>query len=535
MSSESKYDQTGAFGNPDGSRENFARYIHLEPEGLSQVNPTYVDHTISHRVIVGAKGSGKTLYLRKMEVDALENDSIIVIRHSNQLPSTDSILSIHKLYDDTIRTEQWSLIWRRAIFLSLASQFYCQIQINEKIKITTETNVDEFYKTFKHLIPKKFPTPQSIFSQISSLIITHGQSYKRLSSHLEDPEWDSLEYIITAHIKHSPPLVYFIDAIDEELRHAPAAWLDFQKGLFYQVMRMLRDNELGNRLHIIICIRDLVYSSVLQSEHAGRYIKDEHIKILHWSRRSAREFLTKKIEALNSDYFIDKNKEKTITNLVGAKEIRNKKRGITEDIEDYILRHTRYFPRDIINIGNSICQEIKSQMGNRTPLSEEVISKSISSVASIIARETLAVCGNNLAVSSLPSRAIKQEILENFSENPIVADVMKEIIYAFIKKIGRDEFDYDALKQAIDEFQYPLDKLAEKNKFEQYRLDTVLWQHGLIGYKNRKRDKLARFNNSSPTEPFTLPTDKPFYVLHSCLHDEIASLKYKKGTPIVCE
>lgn len=529
-----KYDEQGAFGNPDGSREDFNRFVSLKSEGLSQSNPTYVDSSISHRVIVGAKGSGKTIYLRKMKLDAENNESIAVIKDSNQLPSTDSILSIHKMYGDKIRTEQWEIIWRRSIFLSVASQFYCQHTRHDKIKTTLKIDRGAFLSIFSNLISSRYITPQSIFSQVSAIIMVRGQSYNRLKDYLEDPEWDSFETIIGELIKNAPPIVYFIDALDEELRHAPAAWLDFQKGLFYQVMRLLRDSELGNRLHIIICIRDLVLSSVLQSEHAGRYVNDEHIKVLHWSRGTAKEFFAKKIEMLKWDYFINKNQPKTLKNLVGYKTIRNTKRAIREDLEDYILRHTKYFPRDIINMGNVICQEIESTRGNRSIISPLALSKSISLISSIIARETLAVCGNNLAASSLPNYAIKVEILELYIGNKIVADSLKDILFSFIRKIGSDHFNRTTLESALTEFQELFEENAERDKFEQYRIDTVLWQHGLIGYKNRVRDKLSRFKNSSPLEPYSLPSDKPCYVLHSCIYDAV-KISFKRGRPVVCE
>ena len=64
-------------------------------------------------------------------------------------------------------------------------------------------------------------------------------------------------------------------------------WLKCQEGLFYQVMRMLRDHKLGGRLHVVICIRDIVMSSVYRSEHAPRYYNEPHIRVLNWDRDRA--------------------------------------------------------------------------------------------------------------------------------------------------------------------------------------------------------------------------------------------------------
>lgn len=71
-----------------------------------------------------------------------------------------------------------------------------------------------------------------------------------------------------------------------------------QKGLFYQVMRLLRDTRLGGRLHIFICIRDLTYASVFGSEHATRYLDPLHIRLLEWDSESIRYLFERKIERL---------------------------------------------------------------------------------------------------------------------------------------------------------------------------------------------------------------------------------------------
>src|ERR1700749_2486760 len=75
-------------------------------------------------------------------------------------------------------------------------------------------------------------------------------------------------------------------------------WLKCQEGLFYQVMRLLRDHKLGGRLHVVICIRDIVMSSVYRSEHAPRYYNEPHIRILSWDRGSLLYLLEQKLRRL---------------------------------------------------------------------------------------------------------------------------------------------------------------------------------------------------------------------------------------------
>ena len=60
------YDQRGAFGDPDGSRENFDRFITFE-EGKAWGGLSTRPDDLTARILVGAKGSGKTIYIRILE------------------------------------------------------------------------------------------------------------------------------------------------------------------------------------------------------------------------------------------------------------------------------------------------------------------------------------------------------------------------------------------------------------------------------------------------------------------------------------
>ena len=71
--------------------------------------------------------------------------------------------------------------------------------------------------------------------------------------------------------------------------------------LYTSSMRLLRNSRLGGRLHVLISIRDLVFFSVFQSEHASRYIGDSHVFVLDWGQSSARAFLEAKLRRLPRD------------------------------------------------------------------------------------------------------------------------------------------------------------------------------------------------------------------------------------------
>jgi hypothetical protein len=110
-----------------------------------------------------------------------------------------------------------------------------------------------------------FRRPRSIYTELRTII--NGQrTARQLTAYLDDTAWDDLEDVLAEVLRTCPPIFFYLDAVDEEFSHAPMYWLRCQKGLFYQVMRFLRDPRLGGRLHIVISIRDIVMSSVYRSE-----------------------------------------------------------------------------------------------------------------------------------------------------------------------------------------------------------------------------------------------------------------------------
>jgi hypothetical protein len=137
-------------------------------------------------------------------------------------------------------------------------------------------------------------------------------------------------------------------------------WLKCQEGLFYQVMRLLRDHKLGGRLHVVVCIRDIVMSSVYRSEHAPRYYNEPHIRVLTWDRGSLLYLLEQKLARLPASLLMRRltaGGPPAIGDWLG---VEGQWPGPDGDgsVEDYLLSHTRLIPRDIISLGNELSEEV---------------------------------------------------------------------------------------------------------------------------------------------------------------------------------
>ena len=251
-----RLDPVGPFGNPDGSRADLEdvisefvdfggdpAYGHL----ATRANDSMV------RVIVGKLGAGKTVYLRRLQDFQAHQDSVYADVPQQSLPKTEVVVKACQWFSDRVLVEKWMQIWERAIMRSLASHLLCRPELRQQLR---DEQADEIEHAYARLLDD-FRRPRSIYSQVRD-IINQRHTAHQLSAYLDDPLWDDLEDLLGDVVGQCKPIYFYLDALDEEFSHAPMYWLKCQEGLFYQVMRLLRDHKLGGRLHIVICIRDIV-------------------------------------------------------------------------------------------------------------------------------------------------------------------------------------------------------------------------------------------------------------------------------------
>jgi hypothetical protein len=503
----------GPFGNPDGSRAAIEEVL----EGFVNFGSPLVwgglarDDDRKARVIVGRKGSGKTVYLRRLQAAAVKEDSLYADDIQQRVPSTESIVRFCQLFEGSIVDEKWTNLWRCAILSSVVSHL---LNVSSLTNLIPPGIVSDLKKEFEKILPI-YKAPVTAYSQITQIIETNHTA-NMVRTFFNNPLWSALEWMIGEALKHCPPLCFFIDAVDEEFEHAPMYWLKCQLGLFYETMRMLREQKLGGRLHIFICIRDLVLSSVLRSEHRTRYFNEPHIRILNWNRNAISHLLTKKIEMLDDEHFLGNPKKgKTLTALLGRETIKNSSRDTLEPVEQYLLRHTRLLPRDIIILGNRLCEEIqKAKRFSPDPQDEILIRSTVSEVARFIGDEQLIICGNQITSNAMPGDAARKLYSSLYTGDREYIGGVSDDLKKLISEIGKDRFSKKELensrKKAADLFGESSDPYS------------VLWQNGMLGYCEKYgRERRIRFYSEEKMDEFRLPLDKDEYVFHSCLIDSV--------------
>ncbi|HEX8743351.1 MAG TPA: hypothetical protein VF712_09460 [Thermoleophilaceae bacterium] len=519
MTVDSQTNVRGPFGAADASREDprDASASFIDFAGAGGIATRHDD--LRARVIVGRKGAGKTLYLRRARTHAADTGELYADDIQQNLPTTSDIVAVANCYPLGVLTEKWMAIWRCAILRSLASHMLRNERLESKLSERDQELLTEgFGEVLGHAATSI--TPLSVYSQVRDIINDGPINAERLNRQVSHRQWEELEYKLGELLSRYPAICFYLDAVDEEFRHAPAYWMMCQKGLFYQVMRLLRDTRLGGRLHVFISIRDHVYTSVFGSEHATRYLDPVFIRLLEWDSESIGYFLEEKVRRLPLRWH--SGGDSTVGTWLGVTGIYNERRRVTESPARYLLRHTRLLPRDIVVLGNQLCERMRTRDGSVRPLTDTEIRQVVHHCARVFGREQLAICANQIAADMMHEGAALQEISDIYTASDSSftgADVYQEDVRSklekFICSIGRDRFSRETFSRASEQGSELFDGHTD--------VMAVLWQNGLLGQvpAELKDDGRAIFYSAASHHELRIDDAAGTYALHPCLIDAL--------------
>ena len=499
-------DPVGPFGNPDGSRADLddvlGDFVDFDGDpGYGGLATRADDSKV--RVIVGKLGAGKTVYMRRLQDFQSHQDSVYADLPQQSLPKTEVIVKACQWFSGSVLVEKWMQIWERAILRSLASYVLLHRELRHQVP---EEQRDEIRETYARLLDD-FRRPRSIYSQVRD-IVNERHTAHQLSTYLDDPLWDDLEDLLAEVVARCKPIYFYLDAVDEEFSHAPMYWMKCQEGLFYQVMRLLRDPRLGGRLHVVVGIRDIVMSSVYRSEHAPRYHNEPHIRVLTWDHGSLLYLLRRKLERLPPSFLMRQPADGvTVRDWLGLASVSDEW-GNKERVEDYLVRHTRLIPRDVISLGNELVEEVfRQKRSGRDRLPEAAFHEVVARCAKRFGDSQLAQCANQVSSDLMPKGAALHSYSEVYTSTQTYIRGIVDEMRSFIRLIGVDRFprsDLDGLREiANPHFESATD------------LASVLWQNGLLGYVDPRGAQ--KFYSLGDVEDFHLPPDVDTYVIHPSL------------------
>ena len=516
MRDPARHESSAPFGNPDGAREpleDLASSFVDFPSIAAYQGLATRENDLGARVIVGRKGAGKSLYLRRLQAFAASAYDVHAFGIETSLPATRAIVQLCQGYPEHLLTELWQLVWRRAIFRSLSSEFILNPALHGYVKDRDRIDLLAFAPDLFRL-PKR---PLPIYSQVGE-IIDECYTHHRLEQYLRQPEWPELEDVIAEILHDAPPICVYLDGIDENYSHAPTYWMRCQEGLFYVVMALLREASFGGRLHIFLGLREAVLSSVLRTENAGRYRGEDHLRILDWPHQAARHFLEKKVARLDTEYFDPRMPgDRSVEGWLGRSHIRNDARGIDEPVVSYLLRHTRQLPRDIVTLGNELSRDIREARlpgDSSDGAIEAVIRTTVSRVAGWLGDEQLQICANHLLSDMLPPNAARHGYSEAYTAGDEYSRGVKEDLVQAIRRVGTDVLSEQRLQALSAELQAHFETTSD--------ILSIMWQNGLVGYRDAQSSEgFAQFYSLGGVDRFNLPLGRKEYVLHPCLIDRV--------------
>lgn len=498
------------FGNPDGARADLKEieysFITDFPFGIQMGKCG--DELLNKRVIVGAKGSGKTVYLRKIQSilknKQEENQTGIYVDEiiDQNMNCTEKVIAFCDFYQKNTLSEKWTTVWKVAILVAVAHKFLLDTRLN------TYTNEDE-KEQIRKLLKSTNLLFKDLFSiyQLMSSILTTENTLNKMDKMLNNICWIQLNNMLKIILKKSPAIYMFLDAVDLEYEHAPLHWLNCQKGLFYALMMFLQDNTFGEKLHLIMSLRDNVFTSILRSEHSTKFSKETHIFSLDWDEQNIKVFLKQKVNKLNDCYFLKlENEEKSITSWLGIEEIVNENNK-PEKIVDFIVRHTRHVPRDIINICNELAR-LHVEVENNNDLEVcDWIRNIVLKESSTIGDELITICAKNIKINIVPNSAAQYEITECYTSDKYYNESTFTKLFEILEKCKVDIISFDVIKS--------IDTLANKTFGLNVHLSDILWQNGALAYiddHNSTHFYAQKFHGD-----MLLPKKKSKYILRPCV------------------
>lgn len=460
MKSE-EFSQSGPFGMADGAAEDKKTFIKFGNHG-EWGDLTFSESSLRERIFVGRRGSGKSRYLREHERVASKK-MLIFPQHTDAISIT-YLRAVHREFSDPAEREEiWIRLWHAAVNLALGSFLFNSSEVKQDVVSAEERNVmaDILGKNLGYA-----NAPFPVVSALNQLLQSTNGQRGRLTERLNRSDWIVLEHLVSRMVAVSRPVAMFVDSLDENFRDAPAESGHAQMALLLYLARTLTDPSRTNRPHLFVTVRDVIYSQFLSHEQGEKYSNETHWKLLDWRKSAARFFFEQKIDALPERYLKGpRDAQNAFVRWLGVDRITNPQRKVEEEVGDFLLRHTRFLPREVVELGNAICNALNA----RTDASIDIWSLVIKQAEHIADRALQVIFDHVVALSeaSFPSAR----------ERTNYRKLLEKGFHAFRSQIGTEVFNRETLELADLAF---LEACLDPDLTISF--SNLLWQHGLLGY-----------------------------------------------------
>ncbi|MEL7254175.1 MAG: hypothetical protein AAGL23_08365 [Pseudomonadota bacterium] len=493
------------FGEPNASDRSDIENTYVDVTDVLSAKYITTNDITKAKIVVGRKGSGKTHLLRHIEI--LSRPKAQVCKYlslGSDIFSGRGIRAFRGAMSPEETTVFWAELWKAAFLLSALTIFYNQNPEKRAIRAIRACEGDVFHKEtpdhiedFRASVRKNYPqiswdpVPRRPLSPISMLSeIT--KRYTNLNSINEDfrksLNFDELEYDVLQLLHQYGQVHYIIDGLDELAWADLTGWLDVQRGLFKCAFLLSAVSKSTQYLKVTISIRNYVFNRSTQDPHADR--TDAHLLKLNWDRDAAESFLNQRLHsALGGNFARSEVLEgpRPFAKWLGFETKLPSSRKIEESVEQYLLRHTRLSPRNIIDALNKLASVIGQAQRRQDVFGSDEFSEAISEIARDIAKKMLVTTAEEVvatipgAEKVLAARQDDYRVQGEFLINMVADELEAAIAMMETEVVSREKFRQ--LLELIADFS--IGSVSDKSKRQICRdIEGILWRSGLIAYRD---------------------------------------------------
>ena len=504
MSSQSLDDEP--LGPDDASRRDDLRQSFVNVGDIIPGVSGTAASLLGKSVIIGAKGAGKTHMLRHVEALAKEQRRHVVFCNLNQ----DIVADIRHLRG-TLSFEEsvtlWMNVWRLVINRSLLGVFLGNsagpkgrraIERSDLIEASCKEDKSERERLRAHFAshyPALGVADLRSADPMSSLISVVGRyrSGASLSSALSSFDFANLEADIAALLRGFGEVHYLIDGLDEFAPSNPRDWLDMQIGLFKLLFLWSATRDYLRRVYITITLRAYVFHHAMRDTHADRV--GNLVLPLTWTPNTAEEFLNRRLTGAPLKGFAYSERmtgERPLANWLGFDTITPVGRSESEPVERYLLRHSRYSPRNVVHAVNKLCQTQNRLFLKGQSLDEDHLRAAVRLLAMYFGENLLRHVTEEL-MSIIPVRARNlRDAAHREAAREFRLETVKDAFVECLRECRTETCERELLEHSILISIVPL--LAGYNEQEVLRaVESVLWRSGVIAYADENFQSGWRF------------------------------------------
>ena len=340
--------------------ESFVDITHLVDAPRIPQNPA------AARIVVGRKGSGKTHILRHIERMSQNagKDVTFCSIESGFLDAAPIYRSDHTLEDGVFL---WTKLWQLALNAAVFSHF------NATSRSTRFRSRRPEIAEVRSKFPMIHFDTLNPFNPVAALtkIRQRVRNEQSVREALRSTDFDLMEQYLGNLLQDGKSLHFIIDGLDELSWMDPRSWLAIQLGLYQLAFLHSHTRSYLRRVHLTISLRNYVYSHALRHPHSDRIGAGSGLVKLIWDQKAAQNFLDERLLRIRDQHFARSDKligPRPLASWLGFDTVKPARRKAEEPVEQYLLRHTRCAPRQVISVLNHLCLE-----QNRAAMTQTVL------------------------------------------------------------------------------------------------------------------------------------------------------------------